>query len=390
MRNANSPTKDLKISILVPGRLHGFDMALYFQKLGLLNELVTGYPKRYISPFGIDIKLAKSLYINELINRSTNWLRLGYPLDFLACEAFDYLASKLIKFDSDVYFIWSSYGLRTIKAIRKRNKVAKIILVRGSTHIEEQEMLLKTVNKSRKQQVNSKIIAKELKEYQEADYITVPSTFAYKSFIKWGFSPDRLFLNPLGVDLSQFPLKKEQSLSESITFGNVGTLSRRKNVSSLIDVLTKLNVGSKFKLILAGALDYKSFEEKSLLKDFIKYFGKINQRELKSVYEKIDVFVINSVEEGLAMVQLQAMSSGCPIISTYNSGAEDIIKNYENGIMIPALNDGELEKAILWFEENKSKIPEMGQLSRKIADDGFSWDDFGRRNMEFIAKITVH
>ena len=51
----------MKISILVPGRLHGFDMALYFQKLGCLNELVTGYPSKFVVPFGIEKRFVKDV-----------------------------------------------------------------------------------------------------------------------------------------------------------------------------------------------------------------------------------------------------------------------------------------------------------------------------------------
>ena len=46
----------MKISVIVPGRLHGFDMALYFQKLGFLNQLVTGYPSKYVVSFGFQKK----------------------------------------------------------------------------------------------------------------------------------------------------------------------------------------------------------------------------------------------------------------------------------------------------------------------------------------------
>ncbi|MCZ4244707.1 glycosyltransferase family 4 protein [Pedobacter punctiformis] len=380
----------MRISVFVPGRLHGFEMALYFQKMGILNELVTGYPKKYVVPFGIEKQFVKSIYLNEIINRTTNWLGLGYPLDFLACEAFDYLASTIIKFDSHVYFIWSGYGLKTIRKIRQKNPAAKVIIVRGSAHIDEQEYLLKKINNSTKQQINPRIIKKELEEYRCSDYITVPSSFAFDSFINRGINKEKLFLNFLGVNLEEFPFKEKNiDRHKPLIFGNVGTLSKRKNVLAIIEVLHKLNLnGHNFKLILAGQIDHESFDASILKKyTFIDYRGKVDQRELHLIYAEIDVFIINSIEEGLAMVQLQAMSCGCPIIATTNTGGTDIVKNYENGIIISILDDNALEKSIIWFNDHKDDIHQMSIKSREIAQTGFTWDDFGKRNLDFIKKI---
>lgn len=380
----------MKISVIVPGRLHGFDMALYFQKLGFLNQLATGYPPKYVVSFGFQKKLIKSLYINEIINRGTNFLGLGYPLDFLACEAFDFLASKTIKFDSDFYFIWSGYGLKTIKTIRKKNPTAKIIIVRGSAHIVKQEELLRIINKRDKQQINRKIIQKELLEYEAADYITVPSTFSLNTFLEKGIRSEKIFLNFLGVDLSQFPFHKKTVPLNTLTIGNVGTLTARKNVTGLINVIASLNLISpnRYKLLLAGPIDEHSFDKNLLVKhDFITYFGKLSQNELYSIYSKIDVFVMNSIEDGFGMVLLQAMSCGCPVITTTNTAGPDLIKQDENGIIIPILNDEALKNSLIWMYNNKSKIAEMSLKSRAITEKGFTWDDFGERNIKFLENI---
>lgn len=383
----------LKISVLVPGRLHGFDMAHYFQELGILNELVTGYPKKYVTPFGINGDLIKSIYLNEIINRTTNFLGLGYPLDFWACEVFDFLASQTIKYDSDIYFIWSSYGLKTIKKIRKKNPKAKIILVRGSAHIAEQEEQLKKINNTTKHQINPKIIAKEIKEYEVCDFITVPSTYAYNSFIDREFKASQIFLNLLGVDLEEFPYKEKEIIpGYPIVIGNIGTLSKQKNIEALINVIAKLNQEfSDFKLILAGPVDQISFDQNLLFKhDFIDYKGKLPQNELYKVYHQIDVFVLNSVQDGFGMVILQAMSSGCPIITTTNTGGPDVVEEYQNGILIPIMDDDSLKKALIWFYEHKNKIPKMGKESRKISETGFTWKAFGDRNIKFINQILKH
>lgn len=377
------------VSIIVPGRLHAFDMALYFQQQGVLNELVTGYPKKYVTPFGIEKKYIKSLYVNEIINRTTNKLGLGYPLDGLACDAFDWLAARTIKFDSDVYFIWSGYGEFTIKQLRNKNPKAKVIIVRGSTHIVTHNQFLKKINNSIKNIISNRIIAKEQSEYQLADYITVPSTFAKQTFLDQRVESEKLFLNYLGVSLKEFPYNRKTQINPNkLVFGNVGNLSMQKNVAAIINVMEKIYETNKnIHLVLAGAIEQQTFPATLLDRPFITYKGKVPQAELNKIYKEIDVFVINSVQEGMAMVQLQAMSSGCPIISTINAGASDLINDYENGIAIPAFDNITLRKAMEWFIENKHAILPMGIKSRQKTENGFTWDDFGKRNMEFIQKI---
>ena len=52
-----------------------------------------------------------------------------------------------------------------------------------------------------------------LREYELADYIIVPSEYAYNSFIKYGVPKERLFLRPYGVDTQKFiPKTKEDKI----------------------------------------------------------------------------------------------------------------------------------------------------------------------------------
>ena len=46
--------------------------------------------------------------------------------------------------------------------------------------------------------------------------------------------------------------------------------------------------------------------------------------------------VLPSVEEGLALVQGQAMACGCPVIATDSTGAEDLFTDGVQGFIVPA------------------------------------------------------
>ncbi|MDW3056445.1 glycosyltransferase family 4 protein [Vibrio sp. 1978] len=76
----------------------------------------------------------------------------------------------------------------------------------------------------------------------------------------------------------------------------------------------------------------------------MNFLGKLSSQELKKEFLSADVFVLPALSEGFAGVIAEAISAGCPVIITKESGAP-IISGRE-GIVIPSRNSNELSKAI--------------------------------------------
>ena len=82
-------------------------------------------------------------------------------------------------------------------------------------------------------------------------------------------------------------------------------------------------------LVLAG---HVSPEMEPILKKYegsFRLVGSLSREKLAEQMRQSSVFVLPSVEEGLALVIREAMASGLPVIATPNSGAEDA---YDEGI----------------------------------------------------------
>jgi len=108
-----------------------------------------------------------------------------------------------------------------------------------------------------------------------------------------------------------------------------------------------------------------------------KFIGHVPQRNLCNYYHQASVFVMPSIEEGLSVVQLQAMSCGIPIICTTNSGGEDIIEEGESGFTIPIRNTESLKNKIMYFYNNRSECLRMGKNARTRIEGGYTWDHYG-------------
>jgi glycosyltransferase involved in cell wall biosynthesis len=57
-------------------------------------------------------------------------------------------------------------------------------------------------------------------------------------------------------------------------------------------------------------------------------------QELAERYRQLDVFVVPSHQEGLCIAALEAMSCGCPVVSTRCGGPEEFIRDGANGYLV--------------------------------------------------------
>jgi glycosyltransferase involved in cell wall biosynthesis len=232
---------------------------------------------------------------------------------------------------------------------------------------------------------HQKIVEKELEEYEKADYIQLISSFAKRTFIECGVSPDKIILATPGVDILQFsPVKKEDHIFRIIYCGGI---SIRKGVHYLLRAFYELNLPNS-ELWLIG-----NFSEgmRPFLKRYyspkIRLKGVFPQSKLYEQYSQGSLACLNSIEDGFGVVILQAMACGLPVICTTNTGGSDVIQNGIDGFIIPIRDIGALKEKILFLYENKDRCREMGELARKRSATFFTWDDYGNKIISIYNKI---
>ena len=90
----------------------------------------------------------------------------------------------------------------------------------------------------------------------------------------------------------------------------------------------------------------------------------------------------------MAMVQLQAMACGLPLICSTNTGGDDLItKDGEEGFVIPIKNVEAIKEKILYLYNNQDIAKEMGQKAKKRMESGFTWEDYGNRYIKNLEEI---
>jgi glycosyltransferase involved in cell wall biosynthesis len=99
------------------------------------------------------------------------------------------------------------------------------------------------------------------------------------------------------------------------------------------------------------------------------------------------VFVFPSFFEGFALVLLEAMASGLPIISTTATAAPDLISDPLQGIVIDPENQEQLEAAMVAMRSQRGRLAEMSHAARRRAEE-FSWDKYGERWAQLIETLA--
>ncbi len=370
----------MKVAISVPGRFWLFNLAQQLLKRDYLEQLITSYPKFEVKKYGIPKEKVSSILIKEILFRGWHklpgFLRNTYNPQYFIQQTFDYFACLALR-KADIVAGGSSSFLKTL---RKAKKLGAITIVEhGSSHIIYQTNILKEEYEKfglKPIVAHPKIIEKELKEYEEADYISIPSLFVKRTFLEKEIPDSKIIHVPYGVDLSLFKQIPKRDDIFRVIFA--GGMTLRKGVHYLLQAFSELKLPNS-ELFLIGSINN---EIKPFFKKYeggFRYIGHVPQSELHKYYSQGSVFAMMSIEEGLAMVQPQAMACGLPIICTTNTGGEDIVRDGKDGFIIPIRDTEKLKEKLVYFYENPEIRATMGKSAKERVSSGFTWDDYGLR-----------
>jgi len=233
---------------------------------------------------------------------------------------------------------------------------------------------------------NRNFIQKFLRRYvvTKASSYIASSTKSKEAQVFYGADEKKCHISYLTVDVEKYIQKPQGQGNGKILY--VGSLIERKGVDLLFQALVKLNC--EYSLYLAG----DGIEKNNLQKlarelkidDKIHFLGQLNREELLKHYADSDLFVLPTREDCFALVILEAICAGLPIVcSKYADGAYDLIEEGKNGFVADPENTelfaASIEKILL----NKELREMMQKQSAEIVDK-FRFFNVARGYMEAV------
>ena len=212
---------------------------------------------------------------------------------------------------------------------------------------------------------------------EDVDYVLSPSTYVSQSFLDRGFKPEQILKNVYPVDLSCFkPSTTPPDRNRPLTVISTGSLSLRKGTPYLLEafrIIHRKHPSVRLKLIPLVQDDVKPILAK--FRDLpIDWSPPRPHPQLAELLRSADVFVLPSLEEGLARAAIEAMACGLPVVLTSHTGANDFVRPGVNGEIVPIRDPGAIANAILkWRDKLQAgERPPVEELHRQLSFETFA------------------
>ena len=371
---ANFPS----VSISLMGRAHGFNLAAEMAKLGHLHTLHSSQSRFRSARWGVPGERVVVHPTWEVARQIAGRIRIldRVPhLTYATFDAHDRAVARRLR-PADVVVAWYHVGLRTLR--RARELGAKTIIERGATHMRFQQELLDEEHarwgQARVPPRDPWMVERAEQEYEEADAISLPSHWVRRSFLSMGVPPEKLIHVPYGVDLEEF--RPGEGRREDPTFRAVfaGSLNLRKGVPYLLQAAEQAEV----EVWLFGGVHPEIEPFLARHQGARRLFGHVSQRTLGQRYTQCDVFVMPSVEEGLAMVIPQALASGLPVICTTNTGGEEVVSHGETGFIVPPRRPDLIAERLVQLRDDPDLLASMKAAARRSVEGRRGWGEYAR------------
>ncbi len=165
-----------------------------------------------------------------------------------------------------------------------------------------------------------------------------------------------------------------------ITVAAIGAIDPRKGQDILLEAIQMLpkEYICKFKFVIVGKVTCEDLafiniiENAKTVLSQIEWIEELQQDELDSCYEDIDVLICASRDDPMPVVVTQAMMHEKTCIVSDEVGQAEFIINRENGLIFKSEDRKSLKEELMWVVDHRECLSMIGKKSREIYDKEFS------------------
>ena len=201
---------------------------------------------------------------------------------------------------------------------------------------------------------------------------------------------------PLGIDPAPFVrVDADRVAKVRETFGGplllfVGKLRYYKGLQYLLKAMSEIPA----RLLVAGSgpmeTEWRGLAADLGLKEKVVFLGEVADGELPALYHGCDVFVLPASErsEAFGLVQVEAMMSGKPVVSTeLGTGTSYVNLHGETGFVVPPRDVKGLQDAVNALLRDEDLRRRMGAKARMRAMREFSLGMMVDRTIELYREV---
>lgn len=302
------------------------------------------------------------------------------------------VARRLPRFSFDVLIALSGSALQSIRAAKRMGKIA--VIDQHDIHHRAAERLLAEERESSPDWSGTTTYWPPLRsyldrldeEFQSADYILVPSTFALQTHLEAGIPESKLILVHHGVEADYESLPRERVPDGKFRVLFAGQITQRKGVVYLLEAVRRIG-RADIDLVLLGDLAPRA----DGLKEYEGCFRRVEYVEhgrLKSFFDRADVLVLPSIYDAYGLVAVEAMVAGLPVVVSENTAAgSDVVRDGVDGFVVPIRDADSIKDRLLRLKNDPDLARRMGESARARARE-FGWSAYKEAVGEAVRRVN--
>jgi glycosyltransferase involved in cell wall biosynthesis len=219
---------------------------------------------------------------------------------------------------------------------------------------------------------------------KNASLLIYSSAWAARSAVEDYYAdPGKVHVVPFGANLDNPPaqvLVQQRKKSECCKLLFVGVDWERKGGAIAFETLLQLEKqGISAELIICGCVPPRQFSHPRIR--VIPFLDKNDQRqrkELEQLFIEADFFLLPTRSDCTPIVFCEANAFGLPVITTDTGGVSEIIRDGENGFVLPYEARGAAyAQVIAQVYQDEQRYTHLVQSSRTAFENRLNWDTWG-------------
>lgn len=173
-----------------------------------------------------------------------------------------------------------------------------------------------------------------------------------------------------------------------LTLSRLAATEQKKGYDRVLSAVGKLKKeGMMVKYVFAGK--YEDAEKERLeglarhleCADSLFFTGFIHDKDLASLFQTADVYIMPSTKEGFGITFIEAMYYGVPVIAGNADGSVDALVNGQLGVLIDPDDDTAILDALRMVLKNRTAY----QPDQQLLESRFGFDRFRRQWRSLLA-----
>lgn len=187
------------------------------------------------------------------------------------------------------------------------------------------------------------------------------------------------------------PMLKQLREDGKFIVTNIGRLDTQKGMEFYIraaSAVKRSNAQIAFLIVGEGPLHQELAQLVKLegLEDVVWFLG--YRTDVSDIIDQSDLMVLSSLWEGFPLIPIECFSVGRTIVATNVPGTMEIVKDGENGLIVPTENPEAIAAAVLKLYGDREELDRLARNAKQTYLEKFSYESFRDQYLCLLREVT--